>query len=184
MKKISLALFSIVALGFSSCSIFDKVDDVNFDVKLYQTMTVNVTTPSSAPVTLSQNQILDATSNADIAKYGSKIHGYTINKITYTISDYGPAGSAVTFSNGKLSFGAAGASSTVAATLASADLKALSTSGAESTLAIDQAGLATISNLLLKNSEIEVTASGTLSSTPVTFKVNTIIYVSVKADAL
>ncbi|MBA4145812.1 MAG: hypothetical protein C0523_08620 [Cytophaga sp.] len=184
MKKFSLFLLAISALILPSCSLFDKVDDVNFDVKLYQTMNVSVTTSSSSPVTLEQNQILDATTNADIAKYGSKIKGYTINKITYTISDYSSGPNAVTFSNGKLSFGAAGASSTVAATITSADLKALSTSGAESQLSIDQAGLATISDLLLKNSEVQVTASGTLSSTPVAFKVNTTIYVTVKADAL
>lgn len=183
MKKLCLFLFTCAALVLPSCSLFDKVDDVKFDVKLYQTMSVSESA-ASTNVSYSQTQILDATTNADIAKYGSKIEGYTINKITYTISNYSPSTTSVMFTNGKLSFSAAGSSSAVIAELGSVDLKALSTSGAEGTITIDQAGLTTISNLLLKNSQVNVTAAGTLSSTPVAFNVNTTIYVTVKANAL
>jgi len=184
MKKYFLFLLICAALVLPSCSVVDKIDDIDFDVKLYQTISVNETGTSTIPVTYSQSRIIDANSNADIVKYKNNIKGYTITKITYTISDYGPAGSAITFSDGKLSFGAAGASSNVLATIGTIDLKALSTSGAETTLSIDQAGLASISDLLLKNSQVTVTAAGTLSGTPVKFNVNTTVYVTVKANAL
>lgn len=185
MKKLSLPLIVCAAMIFSSCDLFDKIDDVSFDAKLNQSITVDETA-TSANVTYSQSKVIDATSNADIARYQNKIKGYTINKITYTISDYSSSSpNTVTFKDGKLSFSASSSSSSsVLSSIGSLDLKTLSTSGTENTLNIDQAGLNTIASVLLDNSEVTLTAAGTLSSTPVKFTVNATVYVTVKANAL
>src|SRR5688572_2519839 len=100
LKKL-LALVCIAAT-FSSCDLFDKADDVTFDVVLpLEFDPVNETLVSSSPVSYSDVKNLNANDNAEVAKYKDKIKEITLNRITYEISDYA-APQPVTFTNGSL----------------------------------------------------------------------------------
>lgn len=190
MKTLHFALRSAAAICFAfimssaSCSLFENIPDVSFDAKLPLVFTVqeNLTFTNKD---YSNTQTLDATSNAEVAKYKDKIKDFKVNSVTYKITNYTstPPGTAVTFSNGKMSFGAVGAVSSTVATLGSLNLLAAS-SGAEQTLTIDQAGLNSMASTLLADKKIDVKTSGVLSSTPVSFKVETTFNVTITASAL
>lgn len=190
MKTIQIALRTVAAVCFAfimssaSCDLFENLPDVSFDADLPLTFTVqeNGTFTNKA---YSNTQTLDATSNAEVAKYKDKIKEFTVNSVTYKITTYSstPPGTAVTFSNGKMSFGAVGAVASTVATLGSVNLLSAS-SGAAQTLTIDQAGLNAMASTLLADKKIDVATSGVLSSTPVSFKVETIFKVTIKASPL
>jgi hypothetical protein len=192
MKTIQIALRTVSAVCFAfimssaSCDLFENIPDVSFDAALPLTFTVqeNGTFTNKA---YSNTQTLDATSNAEVAKYKDKIKEFTVNSVTYKITNYSstPPGTAVTFSTGKMSFGAVGAVASTVATLGSVNLlSASSGSGAAQTLTIDQAGLNAMASTLLADKKIDVATSGVLSSTPVSFKVETIFNVTIKASPL
>ncbi len=190
MKTLHFALRSAAAICFAfimssaSCSLFENIPDVSFDAKLPLVFTVQEN-GTFTNKDYSNTQTLDATSNAEVAKYKDKIKDFKVNSVTYKITNYSstPPGTAVTFSNGKMSFGAVGAVSSTVATLGSLNLLAAS-SGAEQTLTIDQAGLNSMASTLLADKKIDVKTSGVLSSTPVSFKVETTFNVTITASAL
>ena len=190
MKTLHFALRTAAAVCFAfimssaSCSLFENIPDVAFDAKLPLVFTVQEN-GTSTNKDYSNTQTLDATSNAEVAKYKDKIKDFKVNSVTYKITNYTstPPGTAVTFSNGKMSFGAVGAVSSTVATLGSLNLLAAS-SGAEQTLTIDQAGLNSMASTLLADKKIDVKTSGVLSSTPVSFKVETTFNVTITASAL
>ncbi len=190
MKTLHFALRTAAAVCFAfimssaSCSLFENIPDVAFDAKLPLVFTVQEN-GTFTNKDYSNTQTLDATSNAEVAKYKDKIKDFKVNSVTYKITNYSstPPGTAVTFSNGKMSFGAVGAVSSTVATLGSLNLLAAS-SGAEQTLTIDQAGLNSMASTLLADKKIDVKTSGVLSSTPVSFKVETTFNVTITASAL
>lgn len=191
MKTLHFALRTAAAVCFAfimssaSCSLFENIPDVSFDAKLPLIFTVQEN-GTFTNKDYSNTQTLDATSNAEVAKYKDKIKDFKVNSVTYKITNYTstPPGTAVTFSNGKMSFGAVGAVSSTVATLGSLNLLAASTSGAEQTLTIDQAGLNSMASTLLADKKIDVKTSGVLSTTPVSFKVETTFNVTITAGAL
>ncbi len=190
MKTIQIVLRTVSAVCFAfimssaSCDLFENLPDVSFDADLPLTFTVqeNATFTNKD---YSNTQTLDATSNAEVAKYKDKIKDFKVNSVTYKITNYSstPPGTAVTFSNGKMSFGAVGAVGSTVATLGSVNLLAAS-SGAAQPLTIDQAGLNSMASTLLADKKIDVKTSGVLSSTPVSFKVETIFKVTITASAI
>jgi hypothetical protein len=190
MKSLHFALRTAAAVCFAfimssaSCSLFENIPDVSFDAKLPLTFTVQEN-GTFTNKDYSNTQTLDATSNAEVAKYKDKIKDFKVNSVTYRITNYTatPPGTAVTFSSGKMSFGAVGAVSSTVATLGSLNLLSAS-SGAEQTLTIDQAGLNSMASTLLADKKIDVKTSGVLSSTPVAFKVETTFNVTITAGAL
>lgn len=183
LRTASFACFAFI-MSSASCDLFENLPDVSFDAELPLTFTVQESGTFTNKA-YSNTQTLDATSNAEVAKYKGKIKEFTVNSVTYKITNYTstPPGTAVTFSNGKMSFGAVGATASTVATLGSVNLLSAS-SGAAQTLSIDQAGLNAMASTLLADKKIDVTTSGVLSSTPVSFKVETIFNVTIKASPL
>jgi hypothetical protein len=165
----------LLALGtFSSCDLFDKVDDVSFDAELPMEFAINETADNPSGKDYSASKILSASSDPDVAKYASKIKEFKVNKITYTISP-GANPNTVTFTNGTLKAG-----TKTLATISSASLS----NTAETELTADTAGFNELATKLLGDLQEEVTLAGRLSKTPVTFTVTLKFYVTITADAL
>jgi hypothetical protein len=170
-----IPVFLLFALGtFSSCDLFDKVDDVSFDVTLPLDFVVNETADNPSGKTYTDSKLLDASSDPEVAKYASKIQEFKVNKVTYTIS--GASDPSITFTNGTLKVSSG-------KTIASASSVSLSNT-AETELTADTAGFNELASLLLADKQELVTLQGTLSETPVSFTVKFKFYVTLTADAL
>lgn len=183
MKTIYFALRTAAAVCFAfmmssaSCSLLDKADEVKFEAKLPLEFVVDETAVSKNPVSYSKTQTLDATQNADVAKYKDKIKEITVNKISYVISGYDAGGAVVTFTNGKLKVASSG---TTIASAASVNLQ----STAEADLTADIAGFNELAELLKSDKSETVNLSGTFSSTPVKFKVTAYFHTTITASVL
>jgi len=167
----------LLALGtFSSCDLFDKVDDVSFDVTLPLEFVIDENADNPGGMTYTNSKLLSATSDPEVAKYASKIQEFKVNKITYTVSP-GADPSTVTFSNGTLKITSSGK------TIASISSASLSNTS-ETELTADTAGFNELASTLLADKEESIQMQGTLSKTPVAFTVTFKFYVTITADAL
>ncbi len=160
---------------FSSCDLFDNVDDVTFDVVLPLDFAIDVNQQSDGPVNYSETKLLDVTSNPDIEEYASKIKEIKVNKITYVISNANANG--VTFSNGSV---VVNSTNQEIASISQASIA----NTAEIELTANTAGLNALGASLQNSNQETVKFQGTFSSTPVAFQVKVRFYVSVTADAL
>lgn len=167
-------LFSLVMLltlgAFTSCELFDKVDDVTFDVVLPLDFVIDEDDPEAGSYV--DSKVLDANSDPEIAKYADKIKEFKIDKITYTISNADPT--SVTTS------GTLSTSSSVIATALNVSLA--NTTETDLTANID--GFNDLAAKLLDDKQETVLVTGTLSDTPVSFNVRFRFYVRITADAL
>lgn len=169
-------LFFLLTLGtFSSCDLFNKADDVSFDVVLPLNFTIDEKADNPGGKAYTDSKLLDANANAEVAKYAPKITAFKVNKVTYTISGASPA--TVTFTNGALKVSSTGK------TIASASSVSLSNT-AETELTADSAGFNELAAKLLDDKQELVILNGTLSKTPVAFSVKANFYVTITADAL
>lgn len=159
---------------YSSCSLFDKLDDVKFDTDFYVTFNVNETEENPLGKSYSTEQILDILDDPDIRKYSDKIKEVKVNRISYFV--FSVSGSGVNTSGGSLSM----SPNKTIATLPSQPV----TEGASGDLSIDVAGFTELGNRLKANKQETIRLSGNLSKTPVSFAVETRFYVTVTAEAL
>jgi len=170
-----IPVFLLLALGtFSSCDLFDKVDDVSFDVTLPLDFVIDENDDNPSGKNYTSSKLLDAASDPEVAKYASKIQEFKVNKITYTISP-GADPSTVTFTNGYLK---ANGKNLIEAT------SAILSNTAETELAANTAGFNELASLLLADKQETVEMTGFLSKTPVAFNVKFKFYVTITADAL
>jgi hypothetical protein len=86
--KYIIPLFLLFALGtISSCDLLSKADNISFEAELPLAFNVDEEAISSGSVkSYTDSQLLDASSDPDVAKYASKIKEFTVNRITYRIS--------------------------------------------------------------------------------------------------
>ena len=181
MKTIHYAL-RVAAAGCFACimssgsCLSDKVEDIKFDVKLPLEFVVNEAKLSSVPETYTYTKTIDATQNAEVAKYKDKIKEFKVNKITFVVSDY-VAPNVVTFTNGALS---AASSGKTIASAASVNLQ----SSTETELTADTAGFNELALLLKDDKSESVKLKGTFSTTPVAFKVTVYFYTTITAGVL
>jgi hypothetical protein len=178
-NRVSLGMIclALIASTFQGCDLFDTAGDVTFDVDLPLDFVVNETAVSASAKSYSSMKTLKATDNADVMKYKDNIKSVKLNKITYVISDYAaPQSQVVTFTNGSLQ-----ALGKTLASAASIDLQ--STTKAELTN-IDNAAFDEFAKQIKDNKEVDVTFAGTLSSTPVAFKIKAYFNVSITANAI
>jgi hypothetical protein len=178
MKKLFPFLFALLAIALPSCELLNKVDDVTFEVKLSLDFPVDEAAVSSSSKSYVTTQIIDATDNADVAMYKDKIKDVKISKITYVVSDYGPAGSSVNFSNGGLFVVNTGK------TIATATSVALPSVTTEKELTIDADGINELAELLKNDKMASLQLKGTFSSTPVKFILKSYYYCTITAKAL
>jgi hypothetical protein len=170
----------MLLFSFSGCDKIEDATEVSFDVEFEGEFVVNEASdldeePYSSTLTV------DAKSNSKIADYAAKIKTVKVNKITYRITDYAAAG-AITFLNGKMSFGTVGAAPSVVATVGTLNLQ--SQGGVETELDINESELNEIAATILQELEVAVYTEGTLSDTPVAFKVPVKFYVTITANVL
>lgn len=174
-KKIVVPLMALLALSVFSCDLFET-PDVSFDVKLPLDFVVDEGLVSSTSVDYYDTKTIDATDNADVAKYKDKIKDFKVNRVTYEITDYAAPGP-VTFTNGKLVVASSGK------TIASAASVNL-TNSTETELNADIDGFNDLAARLKDDKQETIALSGTFSSTPVAFKVRAYFYVTITAKPL
>ncbi len=179
MKKFivkGLAGCFLLSLTLSGCELFDKVDDVTFDVTLPLDFVINEQLVSENPVQYSDISILDATDDPDVAKYKDKIREIKLNKITYEINNFAAPG-AVTFTNGSLKLASG-------ETLATASSVPMQNTPETELTAINQDGFNAFAADVLDDKQVGVSVNGTFSQTPVAFTLTAHFYVTITADAL
>ncbi|HZY79851.1 MAG TPA: hypothetical protein VFE50_10030 [Cyclobacteriaceae bacterium] len=188
MKTLSIVLRSAAAVCFAfvmssaSCSLFDKVDDITFDVELTHEFTINETRKDKN-VTYGSKEVLDAAKvNTDFAKYKDKIKSVTVTGVTYQVHDL-TAGTTTIFTNGKCGFSApSGSAATSVADLAIENIKAAE--GQVKNLNYNQQALDEIGSILKGDQKVNVYVNGTFSETPVAFQVRIKLKATIVADAL
>jgi hypothetical protein len=168
-------LLLLVATSFTSCDLLDNADDLSFNATLPLDFVINETLDNPSGKSYSDSELLNATSDPEVAKYASKIKEFKVNKITYTISSANP--NTVTFTNGTLSVASSGK------TIASASTVSLANTS-ETELTADTAGFNELASNLLNDKQELIQLAGTLSKTPVAFTVKFKFYVTITADAL
>ncbi|MBX2895502.1 MAG: hypothetical protein KF763_08665 [Cyclobacteriaceae bacterium] len=166
-----LPIALVLALGsFTSCELFDKADDVTFNVVLPLNFVIDEDDPEAG--SYSDSKLLNAGSDPEIAKYADKIKEFKIDKVTYTITNPNPASVTV---GGTLS-----TSSSVIATASGVSLS----NAAETDLNANTAGFNDLAAKLLEDKQEMILLTGTLSDTPVSFNVRFRFYVKITANAL
>lgn len=188
MKKFIVTTLAIAAIitTFSACDLLDKADDVTFEEELVLTWNADENLEGSNTPYV-EEEILDLADYPVLAPYIDKIKTVEITKITYRIANFdnSPHGEPVFLNSGFASFGAYDATTpSVSAPMAAAGGVNLGSQTAETTLAIDAAGLSNIAKMLLDDKQVKMYSTGTLSKTPVAFSVVSTFYVKITANAL
>lgn len=188
MKILNVALRSALFIAFAfmasslSCDLFDKVDDVTFDVVIEHTFVIDENEETDGKA-YSKTDEIDPTQNDEFNKYKDKIKELTIDEITYTVANYeGDPG--INFTGGHGTF-TASANSTTAIGSAGITIQNISGSvGKESQLSYAIADLDKIAAQLKDVKSIFFNVSGNFSKTPVAFSVPVKIKCTIKAEAL
>jgi hypothetical protein len=175
MKRISIVMIALLAVLSFSCGLLDKAD-VSIPVTLPLDFTaVNETAVNPNGKDYTDTKLLDATQNADVAKYKDKIKEFKVNKVYYEITDY--SGSGVIFT-GTLKSG----SGTLATKTNFALANTTKTEFTSSEINID--GLNVLASALKADKQASVVFSGRFSKTPVGFKVKAYFDCTIVASAL
>jgi hypothetical protein len=175
--KSFLSILLLIVFGtFSSCDLFDEADDVSFDSTIPLTFVINETAQNPEGMTYSDSELLDVTSDPDVAEYASKIKEIKVTRVTYTISP-GADPNTVIFTDGTLKISSTGK------TIASVSSASLSNT-TETDLISNTDGFNELATKLLDDKKEIILMNGTLSSTPVAFTVKFNFYVTITADAL
>ena len=159
----------------SSCSLFDKMDDISFDTELPLEFVIDEQDNNSNGKDYSIVKTLDATNDPEVMKYANKIKEFKINKITYSISAVTPNG--VTFSNGKLIVSSSNRTIALANNISIASVTNVE-------LTADAGGFNELASMLLANKQADVKLDGRFNSTPIKFTVSCKFYVTVTANTL
>jgi len=169
-------------MSSASCSLFDNVDDITFDVELTHVFNINET-KTDKNVVYSKFELLDAAKvNSDFDEYKDKIKSITVTEVTYVVSNH-TVGTSTIFTNGKSGFSSS--TGTTASTVASLGIENIKAAeGQTKNLNYNQAALDEISNLLKNDKKVNVYFTGTFSETPVKFDVTVKLKASIVADAL
>ena len=171
----SLSALILVAFVLTGCDLFDKADDIGFDRKLPLVFVINEGNISADPVTYSETEILNALNDDEITKYANKIKQIKLNKITYKIENYS-APEEVVFSDGSLQINAGKALATITSlTLQNTE---------EADVVTDPLSFEDFAAQLKDDKQISINMQGTLSKTPVTFKLTAYFHVTVTAEVL
>lgn len=174
-QHVLLIAILLTLCTLSSCSLFDKMDDISFDTELPLEFVIDEQDNNSNGKDYSTVKTLDATYDPEVIKYANKIKEFKINKITYSISAVTPNG--VTFSNGKLIVSSSNRTIALANNISIA-----SVSNVE--LTKDPGGFNELASMLLANKQADVKLDGRFNSTPIKFTVSCKFYVTVTANTL
>jgi hypothetical protein len=184
-------LRSALFIGFAflgsslSCDLFDKADDITFDVEIKHTFVIDENFDSQgSSVVYFDSDMIDPNQNAEFAKYKDKIQELTINEVAYTVTDYDPANPGVIFTNGMGSFSASAGNNSAFASANLAIQNVQASVGGSFTLNYSVSDLQQIATRMKDLQPIYFQVGGTFSSTPVAFKVPVTLKCTITADAL
>jgi hypothetical protein len=179
MKSLHFALRAVgfICIAFfmssASCELFQNAELITFTAVLDHEFVIDENLDQSGGkdyVTEPEDEVLDAAQvNADFAKHADMIEDIEINKVTYVLSGYNSKYPGIAFSNGSLTFSnpdSNTSSSSVVVDYSVINLQALSTSGAETTLPVNQAAADAIASILKQYKKVRIHAQGRLSSVP------------------
>ena len=99
MKK-SLLFLAAAAFAFTSCDKIAEIENFGVGHTFDQEFVLDV--KDSDPTTFQDDFVVDVTSDKDFADNLSKISGYTVNKVSYRISDF--TGNSGTTATGSIQF--------------------------------------------------------------------------------
>lgn len=174
-QKTVIFFLSVSACIFS-CDKLDELTEFDINEDFNTTINVALTEDSEGEaVNLAKTAIINIAGNQDIQDNLSLIQDVVINSITYQIDNY-VGGDDVTVTSASLSF-----ASTVIS-VADINLKQSNDGNTVYTIS-DAAQLNAIGNYLESNSSVNVTLSGTISSTPAQFNVKITMDTTVTVDA-
>src|SRR5690349_258073 len=192
--------FTLRALGFvclavfmssATCDLFDSADDISFTALLDHEFTINETLDNENGkdyTSKPEDEVLDAVKvNKDFAEHADLIDDITINSITYVLSGYSSKYPAIAFSGGSLTFSdpdAVNGTGAVVVNYSVADLQALSNSGDEVELPVDQASVDAIAALLKEHKKVRIHTAGHLSKVPLYLKVTVKVETTITARLL
>ena len=174
MKNLSFLLLALFVFSTQGCNKINDLNTIDLNSDLQKSYTANIT--ESDPLTVNQTFSLDAGNDDKIKKYLDHIQDYTVNKVTYMISDYSGA-SGITL-NGTLNFGS------VSIAITALDLQGASTAGTAYDLQLSQADLDAIAADFKDGNSISGSLQGSVSDKPVTFTVTVTISVTVNAQVV
>lgn len=191
MKIFNIMLRSALFIGFAflgsslSCDLFDKADDITFDVEIKHTFVIDENFDSQgSSVTYFDSDMIDPNQNAEFAKYKDKIQELTINEVTYTVTGYDPSSEGTEFSGGMGSFSASAGSASAFASAALDFQNIPGSVGGSFTLDYSVSDLQAIAQQLEELQSVYFQVSGTFNKTPVAFSVPVTLHCTIKADAL
>jgi hypothetical protein len=176
--KIKYLLSIVLLIVFSamlSCDLLDKADDVSFDTTIPVTFVIDENADNPSGMSYADTQLLDATSDPEVAKYASKIKEFKVNKVTYSISAVDPSG--VTFNSGSIVIASTG---TIIATAGNVNL----TSVSDVELSPNTAGFNELASKLLDDKEELIKLQGSFTKTPIQFNLECKFHVTITANAL
>jgi hypothetical protein len=173
---------TLMAVLLTGCDKLEKADDITFNAEFVIPQKIEVSESQDEPVNpyTSLSSSIDATQNADYAKYKDRVKKIRVNKIKYTISDFDAEG-AVTLTSGLAIFFENGGTAASGEIASVSNLILSNTSGE---LTATQDALDTIGEILLENGQINVVSVATLSDAPVFFHITVTLDVSITANAL
>ncbi|MGV6830906.1 MAG: hypothetical protein ACWA5P_05035 [bacterium] len=175
MNKISTLLLMVCAVVFS-CDELDELTEFDISDNFSTTVNVSVSEASDQPQTFSETATLDIGANQEIQDNADLIQGISINSLTYEIANYTGIENA-TLSNASLNFGSTSIS------IDDINLPQSDTDGTIYTISNSQQ-LSAIASALANSQSITITASGTLSGSPVDFDVIINVDLTVTIDVL
>lgn len=183
MKKLfPIMLLAFMPLAFAGCDLFDKIDEIGFSTTLEDEIVVNISTTAS-DVTFENTTTLDALTNPDVAEYADKLKGFSVQKVSYTITNYTGASNIVF--DGNLEFYKTGSvNPLVTLAIENINLSTAASAGTVYELPLSDSDFTLLNNTLNQDKAIKFIAGGTLTSSPVTFTIQFDVEVKVTAEVL
>lgn len=178
MKSLGLTLFSaLLLLTFYSCDNSDESKEVIVNSSLIKSLSVSV--PNTNEMTFSV--VLDATTDAEIAKYADKITKYEISELLFAVENYtSPIADEIYF-NGDIGFGNKSQSQAVTSCLLSPyNITHVANTG-DSPISTCNMKTNEIANILLEDNAIKIYMTGAFTKAPCSFDLKVTIKMKVTA---
>lgn len=181
MKKyFSSISILFVSVAFMTCDKVEELTDVNFNTTITTTLTVTAVNTNESTHSI----VLDATSDAEIQKYASKIKNYEVTELMVAVQNYSSATAAEIYFNGDLGFGTKN-SSQPSATCSISNLNITHVAGTGDFVINNcNAILSDIGDLLIADNAMKIYLIGTFTQAPVTFNLKVTAKVKITANPL
>lgn len=162
-------------LLISSCGLFDDLKEISFDADLPVEFFIDENESNPTGKSYSEEQLLDLTADPDISEYASKIRDVKVNSVSYRI--YNVDGDGVQFSGGSL---VTKSNNKTIATVTNVSVSEF----VNGDFVIDATGFSELSTRLKNNKSETIRLQGTLSETPISFRVEITFNVTITAEVL